>query len=573
VIQKSSWTSSAQASWIVLACATLFTSSTWAQGIGLPDPSPEIRRQAQRQEQLRRDLELKPDVKLGDLSAAGLALLPNEQPCRPIAAVVFEGPDHLQRPLQKALAGKGGEDSPLGRCLGVQGIAVLIDRARNALIAQGYITSRIEAPPQDLTQGRLLLRVLVGRVAHIDAGESGRAADQLAPLAREQALNLRDIEQSLENLRRNPSAQADFQLRPGAEADTTDIALSYTLGRPIRLNLSLDDSGSTSTGKLMAQATVSWDSPLGLSDLAYVSLGQDAGRRQAGPRGNDSQTLHYSLPWGYWLWSVTASRSDYHQTIAGAFQSYLYSGQTQSQDLQLSRVVHRDSDSKTSLQLRGFSRRSRNFIDDTEVQVQRRQTAGWEAALQHAQRLGQLSGDLQLVWRRGTGAFSAMRAPEERFGEGSSRMQVGTGILNLQWPVPLPGRLSASHHLRVQHNRTPLVPQDRLCLGGRSSVRGFDGRQALCGDRGHLSRNELSLPLNESVSLYAGIDFGRVAGRSTDQLPDRFLSGYALGLRGQHRLGSELSAIVDAFVGRPITKPAFLTTASSTAGFSLNLNF
>ncbi len=573
MIQKRSWTSSALAPWSLLLCATLLPSPASAQANGLPDPSPEIRRQAQRQEQLRRDLELKPDVRLGDLSNDGLALLPQEQPCRQIAAIVFEGPDHLQRPLHNALAGKDGADSPLGRCLGVQGIALLIDRARNALIAQGYITSRIEAPSQDLTQGKLLLRVLVGRVAHIDPAQSGRAAEHLAPLASERALNLRDIEQSLENLRRNPSAQADFQLRPGAEVDTTDIALSYTLGRPIRLNLSLDDSGSTSTGKLMAQATVSWDSPLGLSDLAYVSLGQDAGRRQAGPRGNDSQTLHYSLPWGYWLWSATASRSDYHQTIAGAFQSYLYRGQTQSQDLQLSRVVHRDSDSKTILQLKGFNRRSRNFIDDTEVQVQRRQTAGWEASLQHAQRLGKLSGDLQLVWRRGTGALSAMRAPEERFGEGSSRMQIGTGIVNLQWPVPLPVRMSATHHLRVQANRTPLVPQDRLCLGGRSSVRGFDGRQALCGDRGYLSRNELSLPLDESVSLYAGVDLGRVAGRSADQLPDRFISGYALGLRGQRRLGGEFSVGIDAFVGRPIAKPAFLTTASSTAGFSLHLNF
>ncbi len=571
MIQKPSPTGRAVALQIALVCASLFTSAAWAQANGLPDPSPEIRRQAQRQEQLRRDLELKPDVRLGDLSDAGLALLPQEQPCRPIAAIVFEGPDHLQRPLHNALAGKGGADSPLGRCVGVQGIALLIDRARNALIAQGYITSRIEAPPQDLTQGKLILRVLVGRVAHIDPGLSGRAAEHLAPLASEQPLNLRDIEQSLENLRRNPSAQADFQLLPGAEVDTTDIALSYTLGRPIRLNLSLDDSGSTSTGKLMAQATVSWDSPLGLSDLAYVSLGRDAGHRDAGPRGNDSQTLHYSLPWGYWLWSLTASRSDYHQTIAGAFQSYRYSGQTQSQDLQLSRVVHRDSDSKTSLQLKGFNRRSRNFIDDTEVQVQRRQTAGWEASLQHAQRLGKVSGDLQLVWRRGTGAVSAMRAPEERFGEGSSRMQIGTGIFNLQWPLPL--RLSATHHLRVQHNRTPLVPQDRLCLGGRSSVRGFDGRQVLCGDRGYLSRNELSLPLSESASVYAGIDFGRVAGRSADQLRDRSISGYALGLRAQHRLGGELGVGMDAFVGRPITKPAFLTTASTTAGVSLNLNF
>jgi hemolysin activation/secretion protein len=323
----------------------------------------------------------------------------------------------------------------------------------------------------------------------------------------------------------------------------------------------------------MAQATVSWDSPLGLSDLAYISVGQDAGRRQAGPRGNDSQTLHYSIPWGYWLWSVTASRSDYRQTIAGAFQSYLYSGQTQSQDIQLGRVVHRDAHSKTSLQLKGFSRRSLNFIDDTEVQVQRRQTAGWEASILRLQRLGQLAGDLTMSFRQGTGAFGAMPAPEERFGEGSARMQIGTAAINLQWPLPLPARLTAIHNLRVQINKTPLVPQDRLCLGGRYSVRGFDGRQTLCGDRGYLLRNELLWTVNESMSTYAALDGGRVGGRSAQELPDRFLSGYALGLRGQGRVASEVALSLDAFLSRPLSKPAFLSTASTTAGFSLSLNF
>jgi hemolysin activation/secretion protein len=52
----------------------------------------------------------------------------------------------LQSALYNALAGADGADSPVGRCIGVQGIAVLLDRARNALIAQGYITSRLEAP-------------------------------------------------------------------------------------------------------------------------------------------------------------------------------------------------------------------------------------------------------------------------------------------------------------------------------------------------------------------------------------------------------------------------------------------
>lgn len=544
-----------------------------AQANGLPDPTPEIRRQELRQEQLRREQEVKPSVTLLAEPKAQPTRLPQETPCREITEVAFEGLAELDAVLQAALAGDGLSDGPLGQCIGVQGIGVLVDRARNALIAQGYVTSRVEAPPQDLSSGRLLLRVVMGRIAAIDKGAGLPWIRHTAPLASDNALNLRDIEQSLENLRRNPSVQAEFQLRPGAQADATDIVLDYQRSRPLRLSFGVDDSGTTATGKLIAQGTVSWDSPLGLSDLAYLSANQDAGHRQSGPRGNDGQTLHYSVPWGYWLWSMTASRSNYRQTIAGPFQSYLYSGQTQGRDLQLSRVVHRDANSKTSLQVKGFSRRSSNFIDDTEVQVQRRSTAGWEAGLQHSHFFGQLSGDLQLSYKRGTGAWGSQPAPEELFGEGNSRMQVGTAVLNVQWPVSASPRVTATHQLRLQVNRTPLVPQDRLCLGGRYSVRGFDGLQSLCGDRGYLWRNDLIWALNEQLSPYAGLDLGRVGGRSAQDLPDPFLAGYVLGLRGQYRLANGLHMSLDVFAGRPFAKPTFLTTASTSTGMSLSLSF
>ena len=544
-----------------------------AQSADLPDPSPQIRRQDLRQEQLRREQEAAPSVRLSAAQRSPAARLPQEANCRNIEAVVFEGLPALDAPLASALAGDAQDDSPIGRCVGVQGIAVLMDRARNALIAQGYITSRIEAPAQDLSTGRLLLRVAVGRIAKVETGDDDTWLRSTEPVRSGQALNLRDLEQSLENLRRNPSVAAEYQLRPAQQHDASDVVLNASRGRPLRAHLSLDDSGSRSTGKLMAQGTLSWDSPLGLSDLAYLSTSHDVGQRQPGRRGNDSQTVHYSVPWGYWLMGATLSRSDYRQTIAGAFQSYLYSGQTSSGELQLARVIHRDGRSKTSVQIKGLSRRSSNFIDDAEVQVQRRSTAGWEASLQQVRYWGRISADLQLSFRRGTGAWGAMPAPEERFGEGSSRMQLGTAVANLQWPVPGAPGLTAKHHLRLQRNRTPLVPQDRLCLGGRQSVRGFDGRQSLCGDRGHLWRNDLMLAINESASTYIGLDFGRVDGRSAQGLPERSMSGYVLGLRGQHRLPQGLQLQLEVFAGRPIAKPAFIENGSISSGMSLSASF
>jgi hemolysin activation/secretion protein len=544
-----------------------------AQTSALPDPLPEIRRQDQRQEQLRRKLEAAPPVRLSAAQRAAAARLPQEVNCRNIEAIVFEGLPALDAQLASALAGDEQDDSPIGRCVGVEGISVVMDRARNALIAKGYITSRIEAPAQDLSTGRLLLRVVIGRIGAIDKGDDDAWLRNTAPVFSGQALNLRDLEQSLENMRRNPSVAAEYRLRPAEQEDTSDVVLQASRRRPLRVNLSLDDSGSRATGKLMAQGTLSWDSPLGLSDLAYLSTSHDVGQRQAGPRGNDSQTLHYSLPWGYWLLAATLSRSDYRQTIAGAFQSYLYSGQTQSRELQLGRVIHRDGSSKTSVQIKGVSRRSSNFIDDTEVQVQRRSTAAWEASVMHLRYWGRVSGDLQLSFRRGTGAFGAMSAPEERFGEGSSRMQVATVIANLQWPAPGTAGLTAAHYLRLQLNRTSLVPQDRLCLGGRQSIRGFDGRQSLCGDRGYLLRNDLMLAISESVSTYIGLDFGGVGGRSAQDLPDRVMSSYVLGLRAQHRLPQGAQLQLEAFAGRHMAKPVLIQNASISSGMSLSLSF
>jgi len=153
-------------------------------------------------------------------------------------------------------------------------------------------------------------------------------------------------------------------------------------------------------------------------------------------------------------------------------------------------------------------------------------------------------------------------------------MQIGTGTLSLQWPASASGRVVLNHFFKLQLNRTPLVAQDRLCLGGRSSVRGFDGVQSLCGDRGLLWRNDLAVPVSDwPLSFYIGLDAGRVGGRSAQELPQRWLSGYALGLRAQHRMTQTNQLYADFFVGQPISRPTFLQTASTTTGFSLSLAF
>ncbi len=59
--------------------------------------------------------------------------------------------------MASVLSGPQGDDSPIGRCLGTAGVNVVLSRAQAALIARGWVASRVLAAPQDLSGGVLAL--------------------------------------------------------------------------------------------------------------------------------------------------------------------------------------------------------------------------------------------------------------------------------------------------------------------------------------------------------------------------------------------------------------------------------
>lgn len=225
---------------------------------------------------------------------------------------------------------------------------------------------------------------------------------------------------------------------------------------------------------------------------------------------------------------------------------------------------------KTSVSLRGYLRSSNNFIDDTEVEVQRRRMAGWEVGLAHHEYLGAAVVDLNLAYRQGTGALGALPAPEEAFGEGTSRPRLLTAGAAVNAPFSLNGQpLRYGGVWRAQWNDTPLVPQDRFAIGGRYTVRGFDGENILAAERGWLVRNDLGLALAPSgQELYLGLDYGEVGGPSAASLAGRRLAGAVLGLRGGYK-----GFYYDVFAGKPVYKPKRFQTANTTVGFNAGWSY
>lgn len=547
------------------------------------------------QEQARRRQQVNPrEVRLNAGETESVAIPQNDTPCYPINQILLtDYSDHITdfssiptarlptSQFHSALDAVYDEkDFSLPYCVGGKTINILLKRIQNRLIEQGFVTTRVVVQPQDLRNQRLIITVIPGRIRRLQLQDSSeipfatRATRWFAmPMDNGDILNLRDIEQGLENLKRNPSVDADIQIETTENVGESDVIIAYKQTRPVHLTVGLDDSGTKATGRLQYSITGSWDNLFTLNDLFYAGFSEGIKRHSDavdGSHGSHNLTLYYSVPWKYWQLTLTGSDYQYHQTIAGAYEDYRYSGKSRQLKGTLSRLLYRDSHRKTSLAFSLWHRRSSNFINDTEIHVQRRRMAGWQATLSHLEYLGQSTLNLEFGYKRGTGALDSLPAPEEDFGEGSARPKIITADATFNYPFSLFAqsfRFNTAWH--AQWSKTPLIPQDRLDIGGRYSVRGFDGEWTLSGDNGWTWRNELGWNVaNLGQELYVGIDRGEVRARRPEEQLGRSLVGGVLGLRG-----AVFGLNYDYFVGVPIHKPQGFKTSHVVTGFNLSYRF
>ncbi len=548
------------------------------------ESSRQFRQQQERSEQQQKQLQSPPDVSVLPSEVPPNALLIPEQetPCFVIGSIKVEPAQTRATSLDwSSLLAEIPSDVDvqpvLGRCLGAQGVSAVLARMQQALLNRGWVTTRAVAPPQDLSVGVLNVSVVEGYVSAIRfAPEQGQRATlfNTMPVKTGDLLNLRDVEQGLENYKRVPTVSADFSIEPGQEPGQSELVIRHSQAFPFRVQASIDDSGSTTTGQYQGSLTLSYDNWWTLSDLFYITFQSELGGQDAGPRGNSGRTVHYSVPWGYHLLSLNSSHSLYHQTVAGAFQNYVYRGNSEQHEVRWSHLMQRDQFGKTTGAIRAFHRRSSNFIDDTEVLTQRRAVSGIDVSLGHRRSADQAQWEATLTRREGIKQWGSLPAPEEAFGEGTSLMRLWLFDASLSLPF-IVGQQTWNYQgsLRQQWHRTPLTPQDRFSIGGRYTVRGFDGATVLSAESGVLIRNEVSTVLGQTpYSAYAGVDWGKVSGPTATFLVDRELTGGVLGLRSNWKTGP-VQTQLDLFVGKPLNKPHGFQTARSVYGFSMNTQF
>ncbi|MDZ7322636.1 ShlB/FhaC/HecB family hemolysin secretion/activation protein [Kosakonia sacchari] len=522
----------------------------------------------QQQEQLLRQNQQQRDEleRATPLPRAGLAPSDTQAggPCFDIHTITLSGVTLINAKAQQKLLAPWQN-----QCLNMAKITGLTAAISDWYISRGYITSRAFLTEQDLSHGELRIVVLEGKLRHIRLeGESPRILKMVFPGLEGKVLNLRDIEQGMEQINRLRSQPVQIEIVPDSEPGYSTVNLTATPEFPLSASVSLDNSGQKSTGENQLNGSLTGNNLLGLADKWFVS----GGRSSDFATGYDAQSFQagFSIPYGYSLLDYSYAWSNYRTTILNQGFPWVSTGDTKTHRLNLSRVIFRNGDIKTALSAGITQRASRNWLNDAPLVSSTRNLSSLQLGISHTQKLLGGVATFNPTYSHGMPWFNA-ETDEGKTGD-VPRAQFRKGSLSASFQRPLTSDLLWLTSLYGQWSPDRLYGSERLTLGGESSVRGFK-EQYISGDNGGYWRNEVNytlftLPVLGQISATAALDGGWLEKDRLDRYAAGTLWGAAAGLGSAGRwFASQVS------VGTPLRYPDWLGPDHLTFNWRVAVTF
>ena len=451
-----------------------------------------------------------------------------------------------------------------------------ITNIRNAfqrkLLDKGYVTSQVYIPEQNLNAGTLQFMVMPGRVEDIRYSDSSAHGPWRTafPVRPGDILNIRDVEQGLEQMKRVSSQSVTMKLLPGTSVGTSIIKQD----KPVHGSISFDNSGLESTGVYQGSFTSSFDQVFRANDTFTMSLSGDLSG-SGSIKGTRAASLNYVIPHGKDTFSLSFSKSRYHQTIQSNPYDFIYSGKSTTMKAKWNHVWSRTQREKRAFDISISTRHNHRFINDMEIPVQALRTTSMEFGVSNRKYIGNATLYTRLGFQWGIGALGAQPEHKASVAMGGPTSRYHMWLVDVDYRKPFimghrPASFTSSFHGQWVQGGKRLYSVDTINIGNRYSIYGFDGEYTLMGDSGWYVRNEVSSVIPRlNTEVYLGLDVGAVYGKSTEALVGRTIAGTALGIRGNYSSG----LLFDAFVSTPLYKPQGYHTKKFYSGFTVGYRF
>lgn len=465
------------------------------------------------------------------------------------------------------------------RCLNISQIENLMAEISGVYILEGYIASRVYLAEQDLNDGILVLLVIEGELEGVeihDGGANSISLPNVFPGEIGEPLNLRDVEQAVDQINRLQSNNVSMQVMPGKNSGGSVLAFNNQPQKKWHVTTGYDNQGSASTGKEQAGVSLAMDNLLGWNDFIVATYRQTTSYN-SGKHGSKLASLSYIVPFGYSTLAINGSRSDYAVPLNLLSGNTVYSvGQSETLAARLDRTLYRDRDSRWNVALTVSNKDTKNYL--SRVLLDGSSRVMTVVDLDSTYNMSLLGGvmSLSIGLAQGVDWFGALEdpdylpelAPRAQFSKWKYGVSYQRGLSLFEHPLFFSSSLSG------QYSGDVLYGSEQILIGGIYSVRGFS-KESKAGDRGFYWRNDIStsmrltgltgLPLN--VRTYIGVDYGRVSSIN-QSIPDGALSGMAIGAAFNYR-----SFLVDVSTSHSLKEDSGTQSEGLLTYIRMNLSF
>lgn len=475
----------------------------------------------------------------------------------------------------------------LNKCVGLNGLQKVLNILNSELIQEGYVTSRVSISEQNISLGKIQFLVHVGKISEIKMikknslekieDENWGTWKNAFPIKVGDVLNIRNLEQGIEQMRKLPSQKITTQIEPGNKINTSIVYIlreEIPILSRIRLGITLDNSGTKSMGKSQISSFIVFDNLLGINDIISISAISNA-ENIHDKNHSQSFTGNYSFPFKFSSFSISNTYSRYAQNITLTTAKILANGYSNKTDFKWDYNILRGSSYKLGIFSNISYKVAKSYIGDVELIKQSRRITNSELGLTYKKLIGRVSIDYSLSYREGTGWFNAQPDEMQYNDDGMTiRPKIWLSSLSYQqlvspWNYPI----QFSSMTRFQYTQNKTGTADQFAIGNRYSVRGFDGENTLIAESGYSIKNDIYFPLKflpeyMSSMVYIGADFGQVWGKSDIYLPGKILSGTVLGMQGKITKFN-----YDVALAAPIYKPEKFKSSIWNLYLTLSRNF
>lgn len=362
---------------------------------------------------------------------------------------------------------------------------------------KGYFIAFAYLPPQVVTDGKVTMEVLEGKIDQVRVGKSGAYAPEIIQHYAQQALcgntdasctgstlSSDKADRAIGLISDLPGvAKVEGVLKPGSKVGTSDITLDAVPGSPYVVSLGADNYGQKYTGRERATSGLRWNNPAALGDQLTLDV-TTSGDMTTG-------SVDYSLPFGYDGWRAGLDYEHMLYSLRAPFDDLNAYGLADTLTPYVSYPIIRHPDNSLTGKVSYISR----WLSDSSLGVKTKkqeQGASFDLSGSMIDRFG--GGGItayDVALTLGHMNYNDQQTGSPSIGNGSFTKLAGTVQRDQTLTYFQAGqRLSLYAALRGQASNTNLPSVEQFSLGGPDSVRAYPVGEAQ-GDEGVIATAEL----------------------------------------------------------------------------------